>query len=259
MADGHHLHEHLLRQEVRTLQLAGVLFFGYFGLELLIEGARQNFFENVTASTSLAMAWDVLVTVWRDKIIPVFVILDILLVLIAVFALVKVWPLKQGMTIFSLKPGAHGHGHEAHGHTHETHGQAQGAAQSAAAHTWNEALQQHGPAHQPPVSGNPATLKHWAQIVHRANTGTPENLRWAVLEADALVDHVLRGRGVQGETYADRLQNARWAGSKLVDKVFDAHRLRNELAHTPGFTLSSKQAERALFAYRDFLKELREF
>jgi hypothetical protein len=45
----------------------------------------------------------------------------------------------------------------------------------------------------------------------------------------------------------------------LIDKVFDAHRLRNELAHTPGYSMTSVQAEKALFAFRDFLKELKEF
>ncbi len=241
MADGHHIHHKLLQQEVWAVWAAVTLFFGYLGLSFFVEGTQHGIFgSGFSASDFAVQAWDVFVIVWRQNITPIFVILDILLIITGMYALVRVWPLKQGMTLFGLKP--HEHGHDAHG----GHGGAHGEAHAPA----------HG-GHAP--TGNPATLRHWSNIVHRANTGTPENLRWAVMEADALVDHVLKQRGMPGETFADRLNEARFTGSKIVEKVFEAHRLRNELAHTPGFQMSSHQAERALVSFRDFLKELKEF
>lgn len=242
---GHHLHGEPLNQEKWVAWSAAVFFFLYFGLEFWFAAARNNLFDDVLGGSDFFVnLYNTLVIVWKTKIIQIFVVADILLILIGMYALVNVWPLKQGMKLFFLKPHGHGggHGHEAAGHTHATHAAAQGSA-----------------VHAPKPSGNPATLKHWTSIVHRANTGTPENLRWAVMEADALVDYVLRQRGIAGESMSERLQNARWAGSKLIDKVFDAHRLRNELAHTPGYSMTSVQAEKALFAFRDFLKELKEF
>ncbi len=257
MADGHHLHGELLKQEKWTIAAAVGLFFGYFALSFFVEGTAQGLFNNVWGSSDfLVNAWSVVAFVWTEHIIPIFVVLDILVIFVGLYALIRVWPIKQSMNVFGLKPHAHGHdGHgDAHGHGHTV---AHGAKPLPPAATWNEALQNHAAAQ--PAAGNPATIKHWASIVHRANTGTIENLRWSVMESDALVDFVLKQRGVAGENMAERLQNARWAGSKLVDRVFDAHRLRNELAHTPGFQLTTHQAERALFSFRDFLKELKEF
>ncbi len=237
---GHHFHEGLLQQEQWVLTGVGILFFAYLLLSFFIEGSRQHLFDTFGGTVFFSQGWSVFVTIWTNNITPIFVILDIFLVFMFVFAAIKVQPYKQNMKLFRLKP-----------HSHADHGAVHGAspAHAHAAPT----------VHTPQPQGNPATLKHWANIVHRANTGTVENLRWAVMEADALVDMVLKQRGVAGEGMAERLQNARWAGSKLIDKVFDAHRLRNELAHTPGFALTTHQAERALFAFRDFLKELKEF
>lgn len=241
---GHAFHAEPLNQEKWVAWSATVFFFLYFGLEFWFAASRNHLFDEVlNYGAFFPNLYDTLVIVWKTRIVRIFVVADILLILLGMYALVNVWPLRQGIKIFFVKPHGHGgHGHESEGHTHATHDAASGSAP-----------------HIAKPAGNPATLKHWTSIVHRANTGTPENLRWAVMEADALVDHVLRQRGVAGESMSERLQNARWAGSKIIDKVFDAHRLRNELAHTPGYQMSSKQAEKALFSFRDFLKELKEF
>jgi hypothetical protein len=237
---GHAFHAEPLNQEKWVAWSATVLFFLYFGLEFWFAASRNNLFDEVLNNSAFfPNLYDTLVLVWKTRVVRIFVVADILLILLGMYALVNVWPLKQGIKLFFIKPHSHGgHGHEDGGHAHDAHATAPQA---------------------PKRAGNPATLKHWTSIVHRANTGTPENLRWAVMEADALVDHVLRQRGVTGESMSERLQNARWAGSKIIDKVFDAHRLRNELAHTPGYQMSSQQAEKALFSFRDFLKELKEF
>lgn len=235
--------EPMMSQEVKAVAAGCILLGGYTVLSIFAEGVRQGLFVEFADKTDFfAVLWSVLVAVWINNLSPLFLVLDAFVLCFFLVALIKVQPLKQNMKLLTLKPHAHGHGDHGGGHG-DVHG-GTGAHHTSA-----------------PVkpAGNPATLKHWASIVHRANTGTPENLRWAVMEADALVDHVLRQRGIAGESMAERLQNARWAGSQLVDKVFDAHRLRNELAHTPGFQMTTKQAERALFTFRDFLKELKEF
>jgi hypothetical protein len=184
-----------------------------------------------------ALLWRAITEVWTGTLGPLFLVLNVFCVLIALYAIIKVWPRRPIVTIFS-NPHAHGHG---------GHGEGGG----------------HGDHHAAPAShaapSNPVILKHWTEIVQRANTGTPENLRWAVLEADSLVDLALKELRLPGDTMADRLANFRSEQIKSLDKLWDAHRLRNELAHTPGFKLSTKQAERALIAFRDFLKEIKAF
>lgn len=106
---------------------------------------------------------------------------------------------------------------------------------------------------------DPRIPKYWEQLVRRANTGTPENLRLAILEADALVDYFLKTSGYAGEHMADRLSQLIGSDMKSLEPLWKAHRLRNDIVHTPGYMISPKTAAQALYAYRDFLIELDAF
>ena len=225
-----HKHSHNLEQEVFVAKIFWLVIILYFLLQLFLEMNSHGLLGGEVAGGWLSTFWLVLTDVWQYRLGPVFIGLNIVLLLVMTYSIIKVWPIRQKISIFS-NPHAHAHG-PAH---------AASPGQPAA------------PAH------NPAILKHWTDIVKRANTGTPENLRWAIMEADALVDMVLKQRQTAGDTMADRLANFRREDYKTVDKLWDAHRLRNDIAHTPGFKLSSRQAEKALLGFRDFLKELKAF
>jgi len=106
---------------------------------------------------------------------------------------------------------------------------------------------------------DPVVLKHWVSVIRRANTGTPENLRLAILEADSLVDTFLKRRGYAGDTFADRLKHFSPETTRTLDGLWSAHKIRNHIAHTPGFIVSAKEAEIALTNYKNFLKELGAF
>jgi hypothetical protein len=106
---------------------------------------------------------------------------------------------------------------------------------------------------------DPLVLKHWANVVKRVNSGTQEGLRLSILEADALVDYFLKRNGFAGEHMADRLSVISSQEVKSLERLWQAHRLRNELAHTPGFVVSPLEGKQALLAFREFLIELGAF
>ncbi len=97
----------------------------------------------------------------------------------------------------------------------------------------------------------------WAAVVKKFAIGTPEAARVSVIEADAVVDAVLKSNmQLPGEHLADRLSNLASDQVKSLDRVWRAHRIRNELVHTPGFILSINDAHKALEDYEAFLKEV---
>lgn len=230
-----HKHSHNLEQEVIVARVFWLVVALIFGLQLFLAmDERQLISSRLVESGGPGLFWESVKYAWLVWMKPIFIGLNILCLGVFIVSVINVWPIRQKITVFS-NPHAHGHG--------GGHGEGHDAAHGA-----------HGkPAH------NPQVLKHWTDIVRRANTGTPENLRWAIMESDALVDFVLKERGTPGETMADRLANFRREDYKAIDKLWDAHKLRNEIAHTPGFQLNTRQAEKALFAFRDFLKELKAF
>lgn len=232
MSKGHHKHSHNLGEEVLVARIFWIALVFYVVLQVFLTVSDAGLLSmRIFESGGFSVVGSTIVRVWQEQLKPLFIIFDVALLIALGIALVKVWPIRQTIAIFH-NPHAHG----AHGDSHAA---------------------PHGAPAAP--TRNPLVLKHWTDIVRRANTGTPENLRWAMMEADALVDLVLKERQLPGETMADRLANFRREDSKHIDKLWDAHRLRNEIAHTPGFKINTRQAERSLFAYRDFLKELKAF
>jgi len=99
-------------------------------------------------------------------------------------------------------------------------------------------------------------VAHWNHILEKARKNPPQSLFLAILEADSLVDNVLKKAGVPGEHMADRLERLAGRNLKTIDRLWRAHKVRNDLAHTPGFTLDSHDAEQILSDYEAFLKEI---
>lgn len=110
-----------------------------------------------------------------------------------------------------------------------------------------------GHAHQPTV------IEAWAKVKTRLAEGTPAAARLAVIEADALVDNYLKRRNYAGDTFADRLSRVNASMVPAVDRAWGAHRLRNDLVHTPGFEVHADRAGKALDDYEAFLREMGAF
>lgn len=100
-----------------------------------------------------------------------------------------------------------------------------------------------------------AFQEHWQGIVNKFNSDNPESAKIAVIEADALVDDVLKQLGYEGEHMADRLAKLDPNFFPSAEKIWEAHRIRNELTHAPGIGLPIEKIKRLLEHYRDFFKE----
>lgn len=97
----------------------------------------------------------------------------------------------------------------------------------------------------------------WGSVLRRFSANVPDTMRLAIIEADTLVDSVLKDIGLEGEHMADRLAKLNPTTLKGLNGLWRAHRLRNDLVHTPGFALSPKDAREAIKYYEDFLREIK--
>ncbi len=79
--------------------------------------------------------------------------------------------------------------------------------------------------------------------------------KMAIMEADALLDSALKSMSMPGMSMADRLRVARYKYPKL-NKVWWAHKLRNQLVHETSFQLGSRQAKQALEEYERAFKTM---
>jgi hypothetical protein len=99
--------------------------------------------------------------------------------------------------------------------------------------------------------------KQWATIEGFKNNGGA-GLQLAVFEADKLLDHALKNRGFGGDTMGERLKSANRAFMN-TNAVWDAHKLRNRLAHEQNVQLNGIVVDKALRAFRAALKDLGAF
>ncbi|MGH7196573.1 MAG: hypothetical protein ACREGJ_02280 [Candidatus Saccharimonadales bacterium] len=77
----------------------------------------------------------------------------------------------------------------------------------------------------------------------------------AVLEADKLLDHALKAKGITGETMGERLKSARQI-FRNNDAIWYAHKLRNRLAHENSVKLNRVVVEKALRGFKTGLKDV---
>lgn len=75
-----------------------------------------------------------------------------------------------------------------------------------------------------------------------------------VLEAENILDRALRDIGYQG-TFGEKLKRMQKTLPN-IDAVWQAHKLRNRIAHEPGIRISEQEAESALVAFEKTLRML---
>lgn len=83
---------------------------------------------------------------------------------------------------------------------------------------------------------------------------TDRDPKHAVIEADKLLDFVLKKRGFEG-SLGDKLQRAEKYFSHF-DEVWTAHKLRNRCVHEVGFDITEGEARKALSQYKQALWDL---
>jgi hypothetical protein len=95
--------------------------------------------------------------------------------------------------------------------------------------------------------------KAWEELTQLAKQGGAPGRKLAMIEADKLVDTVLRKRGFPGETMAERLKVAEYQ-HPAIKQMWNAHRWRNQLVHEAHFSLSERQVREALQAFEAVLR-----
>ncbi|MDR2336490.1 MAG: hypothetical protein LBE03_00075 [Candidatus Nomurabacteria bacterium] len=95
----------------------------------------------------------------------------------------------------------------------------------------------------------------WLAIENELLKEDEKTYNIAVLEADKLVDKILIEIGAAGKTMGERLKSEGARFSNL-NGVWYVHKLRNQIAHERGFSVSFEQARRSLSVYKQALQDL---
>ena len=84
----------------------------------------------------------------------------------------------------------------------------------------------------------------------------PQSYNMAVIEGDKLLDKALMEMGMSGHTMGERLKKCGREKFSQTNAVWNAHKLRNQIAHESGFKVEYHQAKHALAVYKTALRDL---
>ncbi|KKQ93404.1 MAG: hypothetical protein UT66_C0044G0003 [candidate division CPR2 bacterium GW2011_GWC1_39_9] len=97
----------------------------------------------------------------------------------------------------------------------------------------------------------------WQEIEDNLKAGKPSNLSKAILDGDKLIDEALKDIRIAGDTMGDRLKNANnLFEQNLYSKVWEAHKLRNYIAHEMNAIINKSDVEEALKSFKEALVKL---
>lgn len=96
----------------------------------------------------------------------------------------------------------------------------------------------------------------WQRILNLVNSEEPSNWRLAVIEADVMLEDVLRSKGYAGEGIGDMLKSANKEDFLSLDDAWEAHKVRNRVAHSGQvFELSEREAKRVIALFEKVFLE----
>ncbi len=105
-----------------------------------------------------------------------------------------------------------------------------------------------------PMIKNP----RWEVVQNHINSNNPSDWRLAIIEADLILDDMVARMGYKGENLGDRLKNVERSDFLTLQNAWDAHKVRNQIAHQGSdFKLERKDAENTIAEYETVFREFK--
>lgn len=96
----------------------------------------------------------------------------------------------------------------------------------------------------------------WEEIQRHVGSDNPNDWRLAIIEADILLEEALTNAGYVGATIGDKLKTANDATFATLQDAWEAHKVRNEIAHAGSdFVLTQKAANETIVRYERVFQE----
>ena len=96
----------------------------------------------------------------------------------------------------------------------------------------------------------------WERVLEHLNSDNPNDWRLAVLEADIILDDIVETMYLPGETLGERLKSVERSDFQTIDQAWEAHKMRNKLAHEGGdYVLTQREAKRIVGLYKQVFEE----
>lgn len=104
--------------------------------------------------------------------------------------------------------------------------------------------------------GVKALTKQWVKIKSRLDTGVESEFKLSLIEADSLLNEILKRMGYSGDTLGEKLEKLTVASLPNIDDVKEAHQSRNNIVHDPDYRLTLDEAKSVIASFEKALVDL---
>jgi uncharacterized membrane protein len=97
----------------------------------------------------------------------------------------------------------------------------------------------------------------FADLIKHVESDNPNDWKLAIIEADIILDDTLKKHGYAGTSLGERLKSISPSSLHTIDDAWQAHKVRNQIAHATGdFVLTQKLARETIMLYTRVFEEL---
>lgn len=100
-----------------------------------------------------------------------------------------------------------------------------------------------------------STNKNWDRVLLHVESYNESEWRLAVIEADIMLAELLDTMNLVGDSIGEKLKGVEKSDFNTLDLAWEAHKIRNQIAHDPSFVLSQREARRVVALYESVFKE----
>ena len=112
------------------------------------------------------------------------------------------------------------------------------------------------PAYETAVEDAPGLSHRWESVVKHIESENPNDWRQAIIDADIILDDLLNKLGYRGESVGEKLKRVVEGDFKTIRDAWDAHMVRNQLAHQGSeVPLDHHEARRVVNLYKKVFQE----
>ena len=102
---------------------------------------------------------------------------------------------------------------------------------------------------------NPMTTR-WEKIIKLSESPNQSDWRLSIIEADIILDELLRTLHLPGETMGDKLKAVEKSDFTTIELAWEAHKARNMIAHEgQNFLINQREIRRIISLYEAVFKE----
>ena len=97
--------------------------------------------------------------------------------------------------------------------------------------------------------------RRWFDIVQKIDSENPSDWNVAIIEADKILEEMTKKMGYAGDNLGERLKNVERSDFLTLDQAWQAHKIRNSIAHESDFVLTKREAQKTLRLFEEVFKE----